>query len=141
VRDFKRYLRAFNAYDFAAPGKQGVDLAWKPACTATEYCRYGFSLFIIGSIVDKDTKVSSNLPGPQVAIEAAHPNDSEVVQDNISIVPLFDVPEKNRLAEIVVRSTSERTRASYVTTTIVEPIAGNAPIRRVCHGDLQFCRR
>jgi len=71
--------------------------------------------------------------------QAADPHKAEIVELDVAIVTFPNVPEKNNLAEVVVRRLTERAGTRNGTATVVEPIAGNAPIWRARHPDLSLC--
>jgi len=71
--------------------------------------------------------------------QAADPHKAEIVELDVAIVTFPNVPEKNNLAEVVVRRLTERAGTRNGTATVVEPIAGNAPNWRARHLDLCLC--
>jgi hypothetical protein len=52
-------------------------------------------LLLVGTIVDEDTSSALDLPCPEIAFPSLHPDEAEVVQVDIAIVTLLDVPEQN----------------------------------------------
>src|SRR5215472_9463480 len=84
-------------------------------------------------IIDVETGDSGRLSRPKVALPAPDPHKAEVVELDVAVVALPDMPEQHRLAEAVIRRLGKGARAGNRTTAVVEPVADDMPARKVAH--------
>ena len=87
-----------------------------------------------------DAEFALHLCRPQISIKAAHPYKCEVIQDDVPVVALFDMPEENEFAVVIIRRLSEGAGASHGATAVVEPISKDVPLLRFRHNPLRFSR-
>jgi hypothetical protein len=74
---------------------------------------------------------------PQITFPSSHADKAQAVEIDIAVMTRPDVPEKDRLAEAVVRSLCERAGASDGAAAIVKPISLDVPVGNLSHEDLQ----
>ena len=87
--------------------------------------------------VDIHAADPSRLSCPEVALPAADPHKAQVVEFDVAVMALADVPKQHRLAKTVVGRLGEGARAGNRAAAVVEPLAGDVPIRNVAHPALR----
>jgi hypothetical protein len=59
---------------------------------------------LIGALVDKDAGGTVDLTGPQIALPSPYPDKAQIIEVDIAVVALPDVPKQDRLEDAVVRA-------------------------------------
>ena len=88
---------------------------------------------------EKTAGTASPLIIPNVPLETSYQHNREVIEFDIAEMTLPDVPEKDVLAEVLVRGLTEGAGTGNGTTAVVKPVASDAPLWSVGHG--AFCAR
>jgi hypothetical protein len=94
-------------------------------------------LALIGAVVDEDAGGPLGLSRPEIAFPSSHPDEAQTVEIDLSEMTTPDVPEKDRLAEAVVRGLREGAGASDGAAAIVEPVSRDMPFGNLGHQDLR----
>jgi hypothetical protein len=94
-------------------------------------------LVLVGAVIDEDAAGSLGPSRPQITFPSSHADKAQTVEIDIAVMTGPDVPEKDRLAEAVVRGLCEGAGASDGAAAIVEPISDNVPVGNLSHKDLQ----
>src|SRR5207248_1583318 len=135
--DFVGDLGALDAAALPPPGEAFVDPAGKTAGTAADDRRKLRHLPVAGMFVDIHAADPSRLSCPEVALPAADPHKAQVVEFDVAVMALADVPKQHRLAKTVVGRLGEGARAGNRAAAVVEPLACDVPIRNVAHPALR----
>ena len=138
-RDLKIYLCALDAARLPTAGKAFIDPAREAAGAPADDRRQHSHLAVVGVLVDIESGDAARLAGPQIALPAADPHKAQIVELDVAVMALADMPEQHRLAEPVIRRLPEGARAGDRAAAIVEPVADDVPIRDVAHRDLRPC--
>src|SRR5262245_18199269 len=126
-RDRERDPCALDSPNLPAFGEQCSDLGGRSSGAAAQNERQRLRLPLVGAPVDEDAGRPLNLPRPQIAFPATHPDEVEIVEVDGAVVATLDVSEENRLAEAVIRGLSKRAGARDGAATVVEPVSCDVP--------------
>ena len=61
-------------------------------------------LALVGALVDEDAGGSLGLSRPQIALPSPDPDEAQIVEADVAIVAMPDVPKQHRLADAAIRS-------------------------------------
>jgi hypothetical protein len=86
-------------------------------------------------IVDVHAADPRGLSRPEVALPAADPHKTELVELDVAVMALADMPERHRFTETVIGRLSEGARARNRAAAVVEPVADDMPTRNAAHPD------
>jgi hypothetical protein len=125
--------RTLYAADLPAFGKQRCHECRESPDLATENAGKYFGLARIGALVDENAGASLGLSRPEISFPSSHTNEAEVVEPDITVMAIPDVPEQNRLAESVVRGLGEGAGARDGAAAIVEPVSDDVPVGNLGH--------
>src|SRR5712671_4578743 len=104
----------FGSLDAAAlppSGEALVDPAGEAASAAADDCRQRLHLPVVGMIINIEAGDPRRLPRPEVALPAADPHKAEIVELDVAIMALADVPEQHRFTKAVIRRLGKGARA------------------------------
>src|SRR5258708_37530934 len=96
----------FGPLDAAAlppSGEAFVDPAGEAASAATDDCRQCLHLPVIGMIINIEAGDPSRLSCPEVALPAPDPHKAQIVELDVAIMALADVPEQHRFTKAAIR--------------------------------------
>src|SRR5436190_15987388 len=130
-------LRALDPEALPPAGEAFIDPARETAGAAADDRRQGRHLPVVGVLVDVEAGNATHLARPQIALPAADPYKAQIVEFDVAVMPLADMPEQHRLAEAVIRRLPEGAGTGDRAAAIVEPIADDVPIRDVAHRGLR----
>src|ERR1043166_5360400 len=126
-RDLKSDPRALHAANLPAFGEQPGDKGGKAADLTAEDTGKHLGLTFVGALVDEDAGAALGPSGPQIAFPSSHPHEAQAVEIDVAVMAPADMPEQDRLAEIIVRGLGERAGARNRAAAIIEPVADDAP--------------
>src|SRR4051812_8711215 len=109
--DLKGYFRALDAARLPPSGKAFIHPARKTASATADDRRQCFYLAIIGVLIDIEPSNPGRLARPEIALPTADPHEAQIVEFNVAVMALADMPEQHRLAEAVIRRLCEGARA------------------------------
>src|SRR5579884_3354545 len=132
-RDFEGDVRALDAGDLPALGEQRRDPGRKAADLTAEDARQDLRLARVGARVDEKPGAAFDLAGPQIAFPPPDADKAQIVERDVAVTALADVPEQHRLAHPVVRRLREGAGTSDGATAIVEPVSDDVPLRNAVH--------
>src|SRR4051812_13904726 len=137
-RDLEGYFRALDAARLPPSGKAFVYPARETPGTTTDDRRQCLYLAVIGVLIDIEPSDPGRLARPEIALPTADPHEAQVVELNVAVMALADMPEQHRLAEAVIRGLSEGARTGNRAAAVVEPVADNVPVRNIAHEEPPF---
>src|SRR5690242_18652234 len=126
----------FGPFDAAAlpPSREAlIDPAGEAAGATADDCRQCLHLPVVGMIINKEAGHPCRLSRPQVALPAADPHKTELVELDVAIMALADVPEQHRFTKAVIGRLGKGARARNGAAAVVEPVADDMPARNVAH--------
>src|SRR3954453_4013930 len=132
-RDLEGYFRALDAARLPPSGKAFVHPARETAGATTDDRRQCLHLAVIGVLIDIEPGNPGRLARPEIALPTADPHEAQIVELNVAVMALADMPEQHRLAEAVIRRLCEGARAGDRAAAVVEPVAHNVPTRNIAH--------
>src|SRR5438067_2281699 len=91
------------------------------------------TLRLVGALVDVDAHRRLRLARPEVAHEGAERDHVQIVEPDVAVVPLADVPGEDALAVALARRLRERAGAGNGALADVESVALEMPARDVGH--------
>src|SRR5436190_20949326 len=121
--DFVGDLGALDAAALPPPGEAFVDPAGKTAGAAADDRRKRRHLPVAGMFVDIHAANPSRLSCPEVALPTADAHKAQIVEFDVAVMALADVPKQHRLAKTVVGRLGEGARAGNRAAAVVEPLA------------------
>ena len=127
--------RTLNAANLAAFSKQCCDERRESSDLATENPGKHFSLAFVGTLVDEDASSPFCLPRPEIAFPSSHADEAQIIEIDITVAAITDVPEQNRFTKAVVRCLGECAGACDSAATVVEPVSGDVPAGNLGHQD------
>src|SRR5579884_1507240 len=130
VGDLEVDGRELEAADLA---DQLGELGRKAARPTVEDGPERLALALVGALVEEDAHGDLGLAGPDVALEGAHGDHVQAVQDHVAVAALTDVPGQHPLAPVVGGRLGELAGAGDVAPADVEPVAGQPPLRNLRH--------
>jgi len=123
-------MRALDAADLPALGEHTTPECRKTSGLATENPRKNLRL----ALVDEEAGGSLGLSRPQIALPSPDPNKAQIIERDVAVVALPDMPKQNRLTDAVIRSLRKGARTRDGTAAIVEPVSGDVPAGNLGHG-------
>src|SRR5205807_4634150 len=132
-RELEGDPRALHAPELPAFGEQRSYESWKSSDMAAKNAGKHLRLALVGTVVDEDAGRPLGLPRPEIAFPSSHPDEAQIVEINIAVMAMSDVPEQHRLAEAVVRGLGEGAGARDSAAAIVEPFSGDVPAGNLGH--------
>jgi hypothetical protein len=137
-RDFEGNPGPLHAADLPALREQPGDESWKPSNLTTENAWQHFGLLFISAIVNENARTALDLPCPKIAFPSAHPDKAKIVQVDVAIVALLNVPEQNGFAKAIIRRLGEGAGTCDRAAAVVEPVASNLPAGNLGHENLRW---
>src|SRR6516165_6311984 len=132
-RDLERDARALDAPDLPAFREQRSHESRKSSDLAAENAGKHLRLALVGTLVDEDTGAALGLSRPEIAFPSSHPDEAQTVEIDVAVMALPDVPEQDRLAEVVVRGLRKGAGARDGAAAIVEPVSRDVPAGNLSH--------
>src|SRR4051812_20128692 len=130
-RDLEDYFRALDAACLPPSGKAFVYPARETPGTTTDDRRQCLHLAVIGMLIDIEPSDPGGLALPEIALPTADPHEAQIVELNVAVMALADMPEQHRLTEAVIRRLCEGAWTGNRTAAVVEPVADNVPARNI----------
>jgi hypothetical protein len=84
-------------------------------------------LALVGALVDEDAGGSLDLSCPQITLPTSNPDEAQIIEIDIAVLAVPNVPKQDRLAGAVVRGLGERAWARNGAGAIVEPVSRDVP--------------
>ncbi len=88
-------------------------------------------------IIDIEPSDPGRLSRPEITLPTADPNKAEIVELDVAVMALADVPEQHRFTKAVIRRLGKGARAWNCAAAVVEPVADDVPARNVAHPALR----
>src|SRR4051795_8906323 len=137
-RDLESYFCALDAARLPPSGKAFVYPARKTADAAANDRRQCLHLAVIGVLIDIEPGDPGRLACPEIALPTADPHEAQIVELNLAVMALADMPEQHRLTEAIIRRLGEGARTGDRAAAVVEPVADNVPARNIAHREPPF---
>src|SRR5262249_16434048 len=132
-RDLEGYLRALDAPRLPPPGKAPIDPLREAARATADDRRQCRHLPIVRVFIDIKAGNPACVARPQIARPPTDPHQAQIVEIDIAVATLADMPEQHRLAKAVIRCLGEGAWAGNRTAAIVEPVANDVPAGDIAH--------
>src|SRR4029077_17691310 len=126
----------FGPLDAAAlppSGEALVDPTGEAASASADDCRQCLHLPVVGMIINIEAGDPRRLSRPEVALPTADPHKAEIVELDVAIMALAEVPEQHGFTKAVVGRLGKGARAGNCAAAVVEPVADDMPARNVAH--------
>src|SRR5262245_6071771 len=94
-RNFERDPRALDSAKLPAFGKHRAPQGGKASDAASDNKLQRLGLPLVGTLVDEEPGRTLGLPRPKITFPSAHPDETETVEIDVSILAMLDVPEED----------------------------------------------
>src|SRR5262245_42621319 len=99
-----------------------IDPAGEAAGATADDCRQCLHLPVVGMVINIEAGHPGRPSRPQVALPTADPHKTEIVELDVAIMALADVPEQHRFTKAVIGRPGKGARALKDTASVGEPV-------------------
>ena len=92
-----------------------------------------FGLPLVRTLVDEDAGGALDLAGPQVALPSPDANEAQIIEIDVAVMALPNVPKQDRLAHSVIRGLGKGAWARDGAAAVVKPVSRDTPDRGCVH--------